>query len=132
MKLRKRILSLVLAVMLVVAMAVPASAANRFEYRTGSGCTVAVSAECSVLDYSAVMEYQNSNSGNPMDYTFQVKLVRTTKRAGDTYVTEYPQWSTASTRIAGISGTSDWVLSKINCDFYINNSKVGNTLVLTQ
>ena len=128
MKLRKRILSLVLAVMLIVAMAVPASAASVWTTRTGNGCTVAISAECGVLDYSAVMEYQDSDSGDPSDYLLQIQLVRTTLRAGNVTHIEGVQFSGASKHITSISGRSDWTMYKMECAALINGYLAGQTI----
>ncbi len=128
MKLKKRILSFALAVMLIVAMAIPASAATMWATRTGSGCTVAISGECAIVSYSAVMEYQNSDSGDPSDYALQIKLVRRTQRANGTTQEEYPEWSTPSTHITSISGRSDWELYSMKCTCYINGTVAGSSI----
>ena len=130
MKIRKRILSLVLAVMLIVAMAVPASAATVWTTRTGNGCTVGLSGECGVLDYSAAMEYQSSDSGDPSDYLLQIRLVRTTLRANDAQYIEGVQWSGASTHITRISGRSDWVLYKMECAALVNGYLAGQPVTV--
>ena len=74
MKINKRVLSICLAVMLVAALAIPASAQTIWQNGEYDGCRYAISAECDADSCYSVIEYQDSDSGNETDYIFQVSM----------------------------------------------------------
>lgn len=116
MKIKKRMLSFALAVMLIVAMAFPASAATSINSWNYSGITYSTSDTCNLHSYSCIIESDSTN------------------HSLRTQVDVYENWSGRSiyvstnngysaTLFSCTSGTHEWELTEIKCTYYINGQR---------
>ena len=126
MKIRKRVLSICLAVMLVVAMAIPASAHYFYDYGDYDGGTYEVSDTCHYFSYSSVMTYDGpayllkSNV-----FAYGTEIVDGVLR----YKLVASNYGSASVGIHGCSGETGSLIDYMTCDHYINNVYLYQTKV---
>lgn len=129
MKLRKRILSLVLAVMLVVAMAVSASAQTVQTSGSYDGCTYAISANAASDYYYTVIEYQNSYPEDYTNYIFQASIV-TTELLNDGTSFSNRLNGRAAYRISRVDNNAFGTLQYMECYYRINSNPVSSPLLV--
>ena len=122
MKINKRVLSICLAVMLVVAMAIPASAAT--DYREGSyeGATYATSCSCYTNRWSCIIEI--SSSDNDSNYLLYIDVQPYMINKDGSYSAMVPNYGSSSTSLSGNSLTVAYPLGYIWYESYINHDCV--------
>lgn len=119
MKTKKRILSLILAILLFTALAVPAAAASFPFSGTYDGCNYNTSNNCYSFSYNSLIELTSCPNGNWEDYLLQAKII-----AYD--VDGSVIQNVAGARqpyISSVSGANSNVY-RIECFHYINNRQV--------
>ena len=126
MKIRKRILSICLAVMLITALAIPASAYSFYDYGDYDGGTYEVSDVCHSSSYSSVMTYDGP------EYSLRTDVYVYVTGTIDGYPAELELARIPGTPTVGInsnSGSFGVLLKHINCHHYINNTYLYSTTV---
>ncbi len=124
MKIRKRLLSLTLAVMLIVAMAVSVSAASFPFQSTYDGCDYNTSNSCGTSSFNSLIELTSCPAGNYEDYLLHV------------YIEAYDvdesicalAYGNRQPYVSSASGTGS-NLSYIKCYHSINNNRVATLTV---
>ena len=118
---KKKVLSLVLATLLIAAMAIPVSAASRIDYNIPYGnCEFNTYSYCYPNRYSCLAEY-NSSTDSETNYRFQVRTLAIFTAEVNGEVAEFVQ-SSNSHMLASINRTyNDNVISKIIPAFYVNS-----------
>lgn len=123
MKYKKRIISLALAVLMLAAMSIPASAATRSDSGTYSGCSYDTHTYCYPSSLQCIIEYLSSTD-DWSNYRFQVKVLYfyTAPQNGSIY--GFAE-SANTTRIANVYRSyDDDVIESATPAFYINGSLV--------
>ena len=122
---KKRILSLVLATLLIAAMAIPASAAysygGTFNSSTGS-CTYTAYANCTITGWSAHTEWTGSTDSY-LNYIFQTDVTPTIYK-GNVQVTLAIQLGTTNLRMGSNYSGQNYPMHSIACEHYINGFRV--------
>ena len=124
-KIKKRMLSFALAVLLIVTMAIPASAATV----TGSGSygngTYATSSNCYTDHWSCVIEL-SSYSDSYFNYLMRVDVITYKAEGNGTGTTKQFTLGDESFRIASNYDVATYKIFAINAHYYINNNQVGD------
>ena len=118
---KKRILSLILATVLICAMAIPASAAysygGTFNSATGS-CTYNAYANCTITGWSALTEWTGSTDSY-LNYIFQTDVTPTIYE-GNVQRTLAIQLGTTNLRMGSNYSGQNYTMHSIRCEHYIN------------
>ena len=119
---KKRILSIVLATLLIAAMAIPASATVYDTTGTYGGCTYHSFSYCASSSFQSLIELSDC-SGNAEDYVFYV--------LADVYFSDergfyrmYDRYEDQSTYIASVTRTINENLQDAVCTQRINNTTI--------
>jgi len=122
---KKRILSLVLATLLIAAMAIPASAAysygGTFNSSTGS-CTYTAYANCTITGWSAHTEWTGSTDSY-LNYIFRTDVTART-RDGLGSITGTFWRGTENLRMGTNNNGRAYTMVSILCEHYINQTRV--------
>lgn len=118
---KKRILSLVLATLLIAAMAIPASAAysygGTFNSATGS-CTYNAYANCTITGWSALTEWTGSTDSY-QNYIFRTDVTPRVYKDGR-LTWEVEQRGTDNLRMGTNYSGQNYTMHSILCEHYIN------------
>ena len=118
---KKRILSLVLATVMICAMAVPVSAASRIDYNIAYGnCEFNTYTYCYPNSYSCLAEY-NYSTDDATNYSFQIKTLATFNQRVEGQLAEFVE-SPYSGIVTSINRSfDDAVVIKIVPAYYVNS-----------
>ena len=116
MKLRKRILSLAFAVMLIIAMAVPASASTVAMGRQWGSFTYGTSDTCTPTKYNCVIESGSS------EYTLRTDVYVCRIDIDGNFVSQNTYYGTTGTLIATNSRSIGAIIDYIKCYHYIGGT----------
>ena len=123
---KKRILSIVLAILLIAAMAIPAAAytySGTFNSATGS-CTYTAYANCTITGWSALTEWTGSTDSY-QNYIFKTDVTPYVRNS----TTNIPealamQPGTDNLRVGSNYSVENYTMHSIRCEHYINGVRV--------
>ena len=111
MKINKRVLSICLAVMLVAAMAIPASAYTVVMSREYCGIGYSTTDTCNRRSYNCIIEVWDGQT-----------MVRTEVDMYRTNVYQDTNYGASQVDMSVTSGSVNYDLSNINCNYYIDGN----------
>ena len=127
---KKRMLSLALAILLICAMAIPTYAATYSDTGSYTGttgtCTYHAYATCRASSWQALLEWTGSTDSYA-NYSFRVVVSPYKYVSGGQPEPMAPVDSGAVTRIASIYRSVDYTVHRIDVVYRINGSQVGST-----
>lgn len=127
MKLRKRILSLVLAVMLVMAMAIPASASSYYYNGTYNSYGFELSDVCHTHDFSSITTCDSPNYGLKSEVSVWGWIANDFGELEEGVGAYYP--GTTTVKANSTSGYVAFNIIRITCVHYINGISAYTTNV---
>ncbi len=128
---KKRIITAIVIIFIVCAMAVPASAAYFYTFGPYQSSTYEVSDTCNLYSYTSYT-YCDDHSYYLRSDVKTYSVGTCTDKYGNTYECEIMMQSTpgTSTRVASSnSGQTGYLISRIECDHYVNGSFVYRSYV---
>ena len=125
MKIKKRFLSLFLAVLLVTSMATSVSAATVAGFGTYGGATFATSSSCYTDHWSCIMEVASCEDSED-NYVMNVDVVSYKDNGDGTGSTKQFTLGDYSTYVASNYGTANYTIFGIYAYYYSNDTQVCN------
>lgn len=120
---KKRIIALVLACMLICSIAITASAESRYSGRY-ENCLYTATANCVVFNCGATLEGTAVNGDTDDDYQLQInmQIYRIDSLTGNEMREQVIEGPSAT--VAAVSKTTRYAISRMTATYYINNVQV--------
>ena len=125
---KKRILSIILAILLIAIMAIPVSATTIQSYpKYDNECDYFTQDYCVTYSYSSLMEfiYTSNNEKTYADYTFQIDV----GVYDNSSILLLRSYSPSRTMLTSISGNTPIAIKFIEAAHYINSEYIDRTKV---